>query len=347
MEKLKDFLKNIIVFILLIVITFFVIFKNQSPSEIFQLIAGTKLRYITCGLLAMFLYFFLESLNVKLIMTEFKEKISVFKMLKFTLIGFFFSAITPAATGGQPVEIYYMHKEKYKTAHGTIALLIEFCCFQIIEISLGIVGAIANYKLMNWKLFLIFVLGLIMCSCALFLMLAGIFSRRLSKKMVRFAIKVMKFLRIKNIEAKEQAMMRWLKQYNGSSRFIKTHKGIFLRSLVIVLFQLIAYYSVPYFVYRAFGFNEVGIIRIITMQALLFTSVSALPLPGSIGISEIVFLLIFGTIYPTNIGSSAMILNRTVSFYLIVIICAIVVMVNSLLLNKTNKVNNEQIENTH
>ena len=83
------------------------------------------------------------------------------------------------------------------------------------------------------------------------------------------------------------------------------------------------------------------------MQALLFTSVSALPLPGSIGISEIVFLLIFGTIYPTNIGSSAMILNRTVSFYLIVIICAIVVMVNSLLLNKTNKVNNKQIENTH
>ena len=42
-----------------------------------------------------------------------------------------------------------------------------------------------------------------------------------------------------------------------------------------------------------------------------------------------------------------MILNRTVSFYLIVIICAIVVMVNSLLLNKTNKVNNKQIENTH
>ena len=58
MEKLKDFLKNIIVFILLIVITFFVIFKNQSPSEIFQLITETKLRYIACGLLAMFLYFF-------------------------------------------------------------------------------------------------------------------------------------------------------------------------------------------------------------------------------------------------------------------------------------------------
>ena len=344
MEKLKDFLKNIIVFVLLILITFYVIFKNQSPSEIFQLIAGTKLRYIACGLVAMFFYYFFEALNVKLIMTEFKEKISIAKMLKFTYIGSFFSAITPAATGGQPVEIYYMHKENYKTAHGTVALLIEFCCFQIIEITLGIIGAIVNYKLMNWKLLLVFALGLFMCSCALFLMLAGIFSRRLSKKMVRFAIKVMKLLRIKNIEAKEQAMMRWLKQYNGSSRFIKTHKGIFLRSLVIVLFQLISYYTVPYFVYRAFGFNDVGIIRIVTMQALLFTSVSAIPLPGSIGISEIVFLLIFGAVYPTGICGSAMILNRTVSFYLPIAICAVVVMVNSILLNKKN---NNKVKDTH
>ena len=32
MEKIKDFLKNIIVFIILIAITFYIIFKNQSPS---------------------------------------------------------------------------------------------------------------------------------------------------------------------------------------------------------------------------------------------------------------------------------------------------------------------------
>ena len=227
-----------------------------------------------------------------------------------------------------------MHKEKYKSAHATIALLIEYCCFQIIEIFLGIVGAIANINIINGKLFFVFLIGIFMCSCALFLMLAGVFSRRLSKKMVNFAIKVMKLLKIKNIEEKEKAMHNWLKQYNGSSRFIKTHKGIFVRSLVIVLFQLLVYYTVPYFTYRAFGFNDVGILRVMSMQALLFTSVSALPLPGSIGISEIVFLLIFGTIYPTNVAKSAMILNRSVTFYFMVIICALVVMINSMILKK-------------
>ena len=337
MEKIKDFLKNIVVFIILILITFYIIFKNQSPVEIFQLIMNTDFKFILCGIIAMFFYFLFEALNVKLIMAEFKEKVSLFKMIKYTCIGSFFSAITPASTGGQPVEIYYMHKEKYKSAHATIALLIEYCCFQIIEIFLGIVGAIANINIINGKLFFVFLIGIFMCSCALFLMLAGVFSRRLSKKMVNFAIKVMKLLKIKNIEEKEKAMHNWLKQYNGSSRFIKTHIGIFVRSLVIVLFQLLVYYTVPYFTYRAFGFNDVGILRVMSMQALLFTSVSALPLPGSIGISEIVFLLIFGTIYPTNVAKSAMILNRSITFYFMVIICALVVMINSMILKKKEK----------
>lgn len=337
MEKIKDFLKNIIFFIILIVITFYIIFKNQSPSEIFQLIANTDIRFILCGIFAMILYIFFEALNVKLILSAFKEKVNIFQMMKFTMIGSFFSAITPASTGGQPVEIYYMHKENIKSAHATIALLIEFCCFQIIEIVLGIIGAIMNYKIISLRLLLIFILGLMMCSFALFLMLAGVFSRRLSRKMVNFAIRVMKFFKIKNIEAKEEAMLNWLKQYNGCSRFIKTHKGIFFRSLLIVFFQLAAYYTVPYLVYRAFGFNDVGIIRVVFMQALLFTSVSALPLPGSIGISEIVFLLIFGTIYPASILKSAMVLNRTISFYAMVIIYAIAVMINSIILDKKKK----------
>jgi uncharacterized protein (TIRG00374 family) len=337
MEKIKDFLKNIIVFIILILITFYIIFKNQSPVEIFQLIMNTDFKFILCGMIAMIIYFLIEAINVKLILSAFKEKISVLKMFKFTCIGFFFSAITPASTGGQPVEIYYMHKEKYQSAHATIALLIEYCCFQIIEILLGIIGAIANIGMINGKFFFIFLLGLFMCSIALFLMLAGVFSRRLSRKMVNFAIKVMKLFKIKNIEEKEKAMLNWLKQYNGSSRFIKTHKGIFIRSLVIVLFQLLVYYTVPYFIYRSFGFNDAGILRVISMQALLFTSVSALPLPGSIGISEIVFLLIFGTIYPANVSKSAMILNRAVTFYFMVILCALTVMINSMILKKKEK----------
>ena len=73
------------------------------------------------------------------------------------------------------------------------------------------------------------------------------------------------------------------------------------------------------------------------MQAILFTSVSSIPLPGSVGISESIFLRLFGSVYGEVILSSAMLLTRGISFYLFIIISLIVVIVNSIMVNKAQK----------
>ncbi len=74
------------------------------------------------------------------------------------------------------------------------------------------------------------------------------------------------------------------------------------------------------------------------MQAILYTTVSSLPLPGAIGVSETLFLKIFGITFGKNILSSAMLLYRFVSFYLYIVICAIVVIINAI---KTKDISSE------
>ena len=51
--------------------------------------------------------------------------------MKYAYIGYFFSSVTPSATGGQPLQLYAMSKDKIHVAHGTMALLTELTSFQI------------------------------------------------------------------------------------------------------------------------------------------------------------------------------------------------------------------------
>ena len=107
-KTIKRFIRNIIFFIALIVLTFGILFKDQDMNKLFNTIKIVKTPWVVLGFFVMLLFFYMEAYNIKSILNSFGEKISIFKAYKFSLIGFFFSAITPAATGGQPMEIYYM-----------------------------------------------------------------------------------------------------------------------------------------------------------------------------------------------------------------------------------------------
>ena len=90
---------NLLFFVGLIIITFFILLKDQDIFELIRVIVSAKDIYIILGILLTFLFYFMEAYNVRSILKLFGEKISILSALKFTFIGFFFSAITPAASG--------------------------------------------------------------------------------------------------------------------------------------------------------------------------------------------------------------------------------------------------------
>ena len=102
---MKKFIRNFIIFIFLIAITFTFLFSKQDINKIFNIIFSVKLGYIFLGILCMVLYFVIESFNIKNILNILGTKVNFLKMLKYSLIGYFFSGITPATSGGQPMEI--------------------------------------------------------------------------------------------------------------------------------------------------------------------------------------------------------------------------------------------------
>ena len=174
----------------------------------------------------------------------------------------------------------------------------------------------------------LFILGVIINSAALIVLLIAIFSKRLSNALIKFAVNVLKFFKVKNIEEKRDKLEQGLISYQDSAKYIKTHKKVMLLTLFTTCAQIIFYYSIPYWIYRAFGLQALNIFQIIAIQATLYTISAGLPLPGAVGVSEGSFIAIFEKVFESENINSAMLLSRGVSFYLFVIISGIVVISN-------------------
>ncbi len=324
-------IRNLVFFILLIVLTYMFIFKDQDINELVSTIKSVDLLYVFISILLMFAVYFSESFNIKCILKSLGEKnISIFKALKFTLICFFFSAITPAATGGQPVEIYYMNKEGISSANATMAMMLQLCGIQISVLLVSIFCVMINPSILSGGLVWLFALGIFLNSIVLLFMFIGIFSKKITKKLVNFAIKLLKIVRVKNLDKKKEKIEEGLTQYNDSAKFIKEHKAEFFKSIIRVFIQVLISHSVPFFVYKSFGLSGYSYIDLLSVQSVLYIMVCSIPLPGSIGVSETVFLKLFGGIFGELVLSSAMLINRFVSFYFFILISAAVVIVNAI-----------------
>ena len=336
MGSAKKTIRNFAVFVVLILLTLWVILKDQSITEIIDVFSNVKMQFVFIGILCMVVYLALEGINMRRTLKELGEKTSLKQCLKYSLIGFFFSSITPAASGGQPMQIYYMHKDNISVANSTLALLINLTSMQITTLSLAIFSLIVNYKFMNRVLIILFCVGIFLNGSALVLLLISILSRRISKALIEFVVKILKFFKVKNLYRKKKKFLKELRLYQNSAKYVKNNRKLMLKIFITTIIQFSIYYSIAYWTYRALGFNESNIFELTTMQSVLFATVSGIPSPGAVGVSEGAFIEIFRNIYPTNMIKSATLIHRGINFYLFVLISGIVVIVNDIKSRKNN-----------
>jgi len=328
-KLVKQLLYNAIVFVVLMIITFFVVLKDQDFSGFPELMAQIKPEYFAIGVFLMAGFVALESINIKRVLLSFGEKTTFWRSVKHTLIGFFFAGVTPSATGGQPMEVYHMVKDGITAGHGALALLIQVCGIQISIILLGLTGLIVMGGTLSGAVLLLVLIGIVFNGIGLVLMLFAIFSPKLTRKVINVIISIIKLVGFKKIEKFREKIDRNLDEYAKGSVYIKSHKRLFIDCVFRVIIQYVCYFSIPFFVYKAFGLSGAGYFEIFFMQALVFLATSALPIPGAVGASEATFFDIFGRIFGSELVRGATLLNRVITFYGLMLVGMVVVFVNS------------------
>jgi len=327
-RKTKKYIANFCLFAFLVWVTFRVLLKDQNMGELFKLIREVKLPFILLGIGCMVVYFVCESLNTRRTLKELGEKVNIKNCIRYSLIGFFFSAITPAATGGQPMQIYYMHRDGVRASNGTLTLVLNLFSYQVVTISMALISVFFLHSYLDIRLTWLFILGITLNSIALTGLIIGIFSKKLSTALVEFAIKVLYKLKVKRLEEKEKSLRASLDKYNGSAKYIRENKKLILRQFITALIQQVAYYSITVCVFYAFGLRGEHYIKLLGLEAIVHATVSGIPSPGAVGASEGVFVSIFSSTFTDKLINGAMLLNRGIGFYLFVFICGIIVSIS-------------------
>ena len=331
-NNIGKMIKNMSFFVILIILTYYFIFRKINRKELWLALKNTNYLYILIAVILGFGNIFFEAFihyrNLKLL----KEKTNFKACLKYAIIGFFFSAITPAATGGQPLQIYYMHKDGISYINATISILIQSFSYLTIMVLLGIFGYIFNYNYVSNLGFseYFFFIGVIANGVIITMALIAMFSKNLSEKVSNIIYKIIDKFNHDKAEGFKEKFTVQLSEYHKSAKFVMNNKKVMIKTLLTSTCQLISYHSVAFFVYLALGVRHLNYFKITSLQSVLYLSVSILPLPGTVGVNETGFSLLYSKIIPKSYVDSAMLLTRGVSFYLFVIITGITLLIINL-----------------
>ena len=124
MESKKKTILNLAILFALFGITIYMMFNGQDLGSIIKLVKQVHIGYFILGIALVVIFVCCEATIIKYLLHVIQIKWPLYKCVRYSFIGFFFSCITPSATGGQPAQIYYMKKEGLDIPKSTIVLFL-------------------------------------------------------------------------------------------------------------------------------------------------------------------------------------------------------------------------------
>lgn len=124
MENKKKTIFNVVFLLVVFVGTIYGVFHGEDLGEIAQIIKTVNPLWLIPGVVCVVVFIWGESIIIYYMMHTLGIRLKKRTCFLFSSVGFFFSCITPSASGGQPAQIYYMKKEKIPIPVSTLVLMI-------------------------------------------------------------------------------------------------------------------------------------------------------------------------------------------------------------------------------
>lgn len=338
---------QIIIFLLIMCLTFYALFSGRDLAGIGRALLRMSPWYLfLCVLLAVFfvsaegfmIWYLLRSMGA---CRQGSQGSSLMRCIQYSFIGFFYSGITPSATGGQPVQLYYMNKDGNSGSASTVVLMTVAVIYKFVLVVIGfgilLFWAVplsrelgGYFSLYLFGLFLNIVLVAMILGVMLFpgiILKTALFLKRVS---VRFKI-------CKSPGDMEKKVIDFTDRYRQAVLWLREHKRKLAVIIVITFLQRCSVFLLTYMVYLGFGLHGSGAVTIVFLQAAVYIAVDMLPLPGAQGITELMYQTVFAHVFTGAYLIPSMMVSRGINFYFLLIVSLAVVLINKFVLEKRSK----------
>ena len=240
--SMKKRVLQIALFLAVMLLTFYALFSGRDLSEIGRAIMSMSFWYLIPSIaLAVFfvcaegfmIWYLLRSMKAQ---KEGYKASSLPRCIQYSFIGFFYSGITPSATGGQPVQLYYMNKDGNRGSDSTVVLMTVAVAYKFVLVVMGLGILLFWMHPLRQELgsyFPLYLLGLAL-NVILVILILGVmlFPKVILKLALLFEGLFIRLKIWKSSEKREEKINGFIDSYQQAVTWLKDHKG----SLLVVIF---------------------------------------------------------------------------------------------------------------
>ncbi len=323
--------KNLIsagVLLLLVALTVSAILKGNDMEAVVAAMRKLHPAYLLAAAATAIFFVSAEGLMICYLLRSLNYGTKAATCVKYSFVGFFFSGITPSATGGQPMQLYYMQKEGHKVSDSTVVLMTVAVIYKFVLVVMG-VGILIFYHeplAVYLKQYLyLYSLGLFLNTALVVILLFIMVSPKCFKGIVIGGEKALKKFRLlKSSRERTEKLIDMADQYHEAVLFFLKNKSKIAAVIAFTVVQRCSVFFLTWLIYRGLGLEGTSAFTVMSLQAAIYIAVDMLPLPGAQGITEMMYKTAFSMIFPGAYLTASMCVTRGLNFYMVLIISAIV-----------------------
>ena len=314
MKNKKKIIGNGIFLFLVLGLTLYGVFHGEDLGLIWENVKKADNRYLFPAVICVIFFIWGESIIIHYLLYTLQIRLKKWKCFLISSVGFFFSCITPSASGGQPMQIVYLKKEKIPISVSSVVLMIVTITYKLVLVLLGLFVLFFQPRITDTymqNVMPVMWLGLwLNVFCVTFMLLLTFHPQLMRQILVKGHDVLVKMHILKKKTSRLEKLEGAMDEYQKTAEYLKNHPGVVGIVFLITCLQRVALFFVTYFVYRSFGLHQYSMYDIVILQGMISVAVDMLPLPGGMGISEKLFSMLFTGIFGQVKVLAGLILSR-------------------------------------
>jgi len=333
-KKIKNLTGNLILFLLIMIFTFVFVFRGQDLEPIKTAAKEMSPIGIIVSVILSIAFVSAEGCMIWYLLKKMGNHNKLLRCIAYSFIGFFFSGITPSATGGQPMQLYYMKKDGNSLSESSVVLMTVAVIYKFVLVVIGVLILCCwNQPLREYlqSYYLLYLLGLFLNTALVVVLLAVMFfphtMQQLALTVDHVAVR-MKIL--KPNDSRKEKITQFIGEYQKAVSFLHSHKKVIGVVMAGTFLQRCSVFALTYVVYWGLGLSGTNLLTILFLQASVYIAVDMLPVPGAQGITEAMYQMVFCKIFTGKYLLISLCFTRGVSFYFLMIVSGIVVVISQM-----------------
>lgn len=309
------------------ILTFWYVLYDENLNSVVYYLKTADFVYVIPSVMLVIAFILGESVVIWYLLRKLGSGTRFTHCCLYSFIGFFYSAITPSASGGQPMQVVAMRRDGVPIAVSTVVLAIVTIAYKLVLVLMGV--GVLVFRPEPIVVYLdevesLMYLGLTLNVAFIVFLLMVVFHPSALRTGLNFLFRITNRIRpFRNPQKVTAKLETTIGQYSGAAAFLRRQPSIILHVFIITLIQRMCLFCVVWMTYLAFGLRGESPFVIIMLYAMISVAVDMLPLPGGMGISETLFLNIYEPIFGEALVLPGMLVCRGIAYYTQLVISAV------------------------